>query len=135
MATRRISAEVRARAEPLSRRARLEHLDLLSRTLDIAFAVPGTNFRFGVEAILRLVPGIGDVAASALSCWLLYEASRLGVPRHVLVRMIANVVVEGMAGSVPVVGDCSTWVGAQTAATSAFCASISKRKVCCSGFS
>jgi hypothetical protein len=88
-----------------SRRASLERLDRLSRLFDVAFVVPGTNIRFGVEAILRLVPGIGDVAASALSCWLLYEASRLRVPRHILFRIIANVVVEGVVGAVPVAGD------------------------------
>jgi hypothetical protein len=88
-----------------SRRARLERLDRFSRVLDIAFAIPGTNVRFGVEAVLRLMPGIGDAAASALSCWLLYEACRLGVPRSLLGRMIANVLVEGAAGAVPVAGD------------------------------
>jgi hypothetical protein len=87
------------------RRASLERLDAISRLLDIAFAVPGTNIRFGVEAILRLFPGIGDAAASALSCWVIYEAYRLGVPRLLLSRMIGNVVVEGLAGAVPVAGD------------------------------
>ena len=88
-----------------SRRASLQRLDKLSTLLDIAFLVPGTNFRFGAEAILRLVPGIGDIAASALSCWVLYEAHRLGVPRLLMVRMIGNVLVEGMAGTVPIAGD------------------------------
>jgi Domain of unknown function (DUF4112) len=92
-------------ADAWSRRASLERLDRLSTLLDIAFLIPGTNIRFGVEAILRLVPGIGDVAASALSCWVLYEASRLGVPRLLLVRMIGNVAVEGIPGAVPVAGD------------------------------
>jgi hypothetical protein len=88
-----------------SRRASLERLDRLSRISDIAFGIPGTNLRFGVEAVLRLVPGIGDAVASALSCWLLYEAYRLGVPRALLARMIANVLVEGAAGAVPIAGD------------------------------
>jgi hypothetical protein len=90
-----------------SRRASLERLDRLSRVLDVAFAflVPGTNIRFGVEAILRLFPGFGDIAASALSCWLLYEAYRLGVPRTLLSRMVFNVAVEGLVGAVPVAGD------------------------------
>jgi hypothetical protein len=92
-------------ADAWSRRAGLERLDRLSRLLDIAYLVPGTNIRFGVEAILRLVPGIGDVAASALSCWVLYEAYRLEVPRLLLGRMIGNVVVEGLAGAVPLAGD------------------------------
>ena len=88
-----------------SRRERLQRLDALSRLLDIAFAVPGTKVRFGVEAILRLVPGIGDAAASALSCWVLYEAYRLGVPKALMARMVANVVIEGVVGAVPVAGD------------------------------
>jgi hypothetical protein len=88
-----------------SRRASLERLDRLSTFLDIAFLIPGTNIRFGIEAILRLVPGIGDVTASALSCWVLYEAYRLGVPRLLLVRMVGNVAVEGIAGAVPLAGD------------------------------
>ena len=94
-----------SRADTWSRRASLERLDRLSRLFDIAFLVPGTNIRFGVEAILRLVPGIGDAAASAFSCWVLYEAYRLGVPPLLLARMIGNVVVEGMAGTVPIAGD------------------------------
>jgi C4-dicarboxylate transporter len=85
--------------------ARLDRLDSLSRLLDIAFVLPGTRFRFGAEAIMRLVPGIGDAAASALSCLILYEAHRLGVPRRVMMRMAGNVAIEAAAGAVPVLGD------------------------------
>jgi hypothetical protein len=87
------------------RRQAVDRLDLIARVLDTAFIVPGTNIRFGIEAIIRLMPGIGDAVASALSCVILVEAHRLGVPRAVLVRMIANVLLEGTAGAVPVVGD------------------------------
>ena len=90
---------------PYSRRQAVERLDALSRLLDVAFVVPGTNLRFGIEAIIRLVPGIGDAIASALSCIILVEARRLGVPWHVYWRMIGNVIVEGAVGAVPVVGD------------------------------
>jgi C4-dicarboxylate transporter len=90
---------------PDSIRARLDRLDSLSRLLDIAFVLPGTKFRFGAEAIMRLVPGIGDAAASALSCVILYEAHRLGVPRRVMIRMAGNVAIEAAAGAVPVLGD------------------------------
>src|SRR5712691_5760218 len=76
------------------RRERLDRLDRLSRLLDIAFTVPGTKIRFGAEAIMRLVPGIGDAAASALSCLILYEAHRLGVPRRVMIRMAGNVAIR-----------------------------------------
>jgi hypothetical protein len=88
-----------------SRRAGLKRIDMLAKLFDTAFIVPGTNVRFGVEAVLRLVPGIGDAAASALSCYLLYEAHRLDVPSHVFGRLVANVAIEGLVGAVPVLGD------------------------------
>jgi hypothetical protein len=89
----------------VSRRAALDRLDMLATVFDTAFILPGTNVRFGVESVLRLVPGIGDAIASALSFYLLYEASRLGVPRLLLARMAANVVLEGVVGTVPFAGD------------------------------
>jgi Domain of unknown function (DUF4112) len=88
-----------------SRRAALDRLDLLATAFDTAFIVPGTTVRFGVESLLRLVPGVGDAVASLLSCYLLYEARRLGVPRLLFARMLANVVIEGAVGIVPVAGD------------------------------
>ncbi len=88
-----------------SRRAALKRIDVLSQLFDSAFILPGTNVRFGIEAVLRLVPGIGDAAASALSAYLLYEAHRLEVPRHIFARLAANVALEGVVGAVPVLGD------------------------------
>jgi Domain of unknown function (DUF4112) len=88
-----------------SRRAALDRLDMLATAFDTAFIVPGTNVRFGVESLLRLIPGFGDVAASVLSCYLLYEAYKLDVPRTLFARMVANVVLEGSMGAVPFAGD------------------------------
>jgi hypothetical protein len=88
-----------------SRRAALERIDMFARLFDTAFFLPGTNLRFGIEAVLRLVPVVGDAAASALSCYLLYEAHRLEVPKHVFARLVANVAIEGAAGAIPLVGD------------------------------
>jgi hypothetical protein len=93
------------RYDAAERRAALDRLDVLATAFDTAFIVPGTNVRFGAESLLRLVPGVGDMIASALSCYLLYEASRLGVPRLLLARMAANVALEGLVGAVPVAGD------------------------------
>ena len=94
------------RAQPeFDKRAAVARLDALARLFDTAFILPGTNIRFGVEAVMRLVPGIGDAAASALSCYLLYEAHRLEVPSHVFARMVANVAIEGVVGAVPFIGD------------------------------
>ena len=91
--------------DPAERRAALDRLDILATAFDTAFILPGTNVRFGVESLLRLVPGIGDVIASALSCYLLYEARRLGVPRLVFARMASNVALEALVGAVPLAGD------------------------------
>jgi hypothetical protein len=86
-------------------RGRIERLDRLSRLLDIAFVVPGTNIRFGVDAILGLIPVVGDWAGVALSSLVILEAARIGAPAGLLARMVGNVVIEGVFGSVPVVGD------------------------------
>ena len=88
-----------------TRRAALDRIDLLARIFDTAFVLPGTNVRFGIEAVMRLVPGIGDAAASALSCYLLYEAHRLEVPSHVFARLVGNVAIEGIVGAIPLLGD------------------------------
>jgi len=78
---------------------------MLANLLDTAFILPGTDIRFGVESLLRLLPGTGDVLASALSCYLLYEARQLGVPRLLLARMAGNVIIEAIFGAVPIAGD------------------------------
>jgi hypothetical protein len=88
-----------------ARRAALDRLDRLATLFDTAFILPGTNVRFGIEAVLRLIPGLGDGLASALSIYLLYEAHGLGVPRTLFARMIGNVALEGVVGAVPFLGD------------------------------
>ena len=88
-----------------TRRETIERLDRLSRVLDTALVIPGTGIRFGADAIIGLVPGIGDGVTAALAAWIVYEAHRLGVPRRVLIRMIGNVAIDGIVGSVPFFGD------------------------------
>lgn len=77
----------------------------LARLLDSAVEVPGTGIRFGADAILGLIPGLGDVAGAALSGYLVLLAQRLGAPRAVVLRMLANVAVDTAAGTIPLVGD------------------------------
>jgi Domain of unknown function (DUF4112) len=98
-------ARARRPYDAQSRRAALDRLDMLATLFDTAFILPGIQLRFGVESLLRLVPGIGDAGASMLSCYLLYEAHRLGVPRRLFARMVMNVLLEGAVGVVPVAGD------------------------------
>jgi hypothetical protein len=88
-----------------SRRARIERLDRLATLLDTAFVLPGTNIRFGADALIGLAPGIGDTITTALAAFIVYEAHKLGVPRRVLIRMIGNVAIDGLVGAVPVFGD------------------------------
>ena len=77
----------------------------LARLLDAAVAIPGTNFRIGLDALIGLVPGVGDLAGAAMSGYIVLAAARLGVPKPVLFRMILNVAVDGLVGSIPVLGD------------------------------
>lgn len=88
-----------------SRHERIERLDRLAMLLDTAFVLPGTNIRFGADALIGLVPGVGDGITTALAAYIVYEAHRLGVPRRVLIRMIGNVAIDGLAGAVPLFGD------------------------------
>ena len=85
--------------------ARLKRVRLLSRLLDEQFRIPGMKYRIGLDGLLGLIPGIGDAAGALLSTYILYEAIRLGVPRTVLLRMIANIGIDTLGGTIPVVGD------------------------------
>jgi hypothetical protein len=87
------------------RTRQIEQLRQWSRLMDSAYRVPGTRLRFGLDPIIGLVPGAGDLATSSFSAILLYRAFRLGVPGVVLIRMVLNILVDLLAGAVPVVGD------------------------------
>jgi hypothetical protein len=89
----------------LTREQRLARLDAIAKLLDIAFVLPGTKIRYGIDGIIGLIPVIGDIIATALSLWLVREARALGAPWHVTARMLGNVAVQGVAGAVPFVGD------------------------------
>jgi len=89
----------------LTREQRLARLEALAKLLDIAFILPGTKIRYGVDGILRLIPVVGDLVATAFSLWLVREARALGAPWHVTARMLGNVAVDGVVGMVPVAGD------------------------------
>src|SRR5688500_3478190 len=77
----------------------------LAWLLDNSIPVPGTPYRIGLDAIIGLVPGLGDVIGVLLSSYIVREAARLGLPSCVLTRMAFNVAVEGLVGLVPFAGD------------------------------
>src|SRR5688500_9061071 len=74
------------------------------RLLDTAIRLPG-GFRIGIDPIIGLVPGIGDFIATTLSVWLVYDATRLGIPKRTLFRMVVNIMIEAAVGAIPVLGD------------------------------
>ena len=73
--------------------------------LDSAIQIPGTRFRIGIDAIVGLVPGLGDAIGVLLSSYIIREAARAGVPAVVLVHMAWNVAIEGIVGIIPFAGD------------------------------
>ena len=92
-------------SRPRTREERIARIESLASLLDTAFVIPGTNLRFGFDALVGLVPGIGDALTTALSLWLVKEAHALGAPRHLIARMLGNIAIDGVVGAVPVLGD------------------------------
>jgi Domain of unknown function (DUF4112) len=91
-----------------------EHLlsiaDILAKVLDTSIRIPGTSWSIGLDPLLGLVPGIGDVIANLIGTVILGIATRLQIPRIVLTRMSLNLLINGTVGAVPVIGDLfSVW--------------------------
>ncbi len=89
----------------LTREQRLARLDALAKLLDVAFILPGTNIRYGIDGLIGLIPVIGDLITTAISLWLVREARALGAPWHITTRMLANVALDGVVGIIPIAGD------------------------------
>lgn len=90
-------------ARPLE--ARLANLRRLAWLIDGAFALPFTRFRFGLNSLIGLAPAAGDAVLAAISLYIVNEARLLGIPGPLLGRMLGNVAIEAVAGSVPILGD------------------------------
>ena len=89
----------------LQRTDRTATLNRVAHILDDVFRIPGTNFRFGVDALLGLLPGGGDVAGGVMSAYTLLVALRVGAPVSVMLRMGANIAIDAIVGAVPLLGD------------------------------
>lgn len=83
----------------------VRQLRQLSHVLDNAIRVPGTSYRIGLDPILGLIPGGGDVVGGVLSAYIMFKAFQIGVPRKTLTQMATNIALETLVGTVPVVGD------------------------------
>jgi hypothetical protein len=82
-----------------------ENLDLLAHVLDDWFRLPGTSIRFGLDGIIGLIPGLGDILAGLASCIIIVAAWFRGVPYVGLIRMIVNVAIDVLVGAIPFIGD------------------------------
>jgi hypothetical protein len=82
-----------------------QSLDQLSLWMDGLFRIPGVGWRFGLDAIVGLIPGVGDFATTAVSFYILASGVRYRVPKVTLLRMGLNVAIDHLLGAVPVVGD------------------------------
>jgi Domain of unknown function (DUF4112) len=85
--------------------AAARRLERLAWWLDSSIPLPVGQWRIGLDALIGLVPGIGDLIGILLSSYILWEAARIGIPRALLVRMAGNVAIEGIVGAVPILGD------------------------------
>ena len=90
---------------------KLAHLRRVSDLWDRALAIPGTRWRVGLESLVGLLPVGGDVVGMVMSGYILLHAIQLGLPKTVLLRMVFNILLDALAGSVPILGDLfdTTW--------------------------
>jgi hypothetical protein len=91
--------------EPDAKAPTLKRLRQLSRLLDNVITIPGTQIGFGLDPILGLIPIGGDFLGIMFSSYIILEAARLGVSRATLGKMVLNVIIDGLVGAVPVLGD------------------------------
>ena len=88
--------------DPAAVRQRIEAMEQL---LERAFVLPGTNYRFGLDVLLDLIPVVGDIVAAAMGAWIVWEARNLGMSKWHIARMSGNVGIDFLLGAIP-------WVGA-----------------------
>lgn len=89
----------------LERLATLNRIRKFTYLMDSAFRIPVIGFRFGLDPIVGLIPGAGDVVSTAFSAYLIYLAARFRLPPQIFRQMIFNVALEAVIGTVPLVGD------------------------------
>jgi hypothetical protein len=85
--------------------SRINRVRVLAKLLDNSISIPGTRWKFGFDAIIGLVPVVGDMIGAVLSGYIVLEAARAEVPSFTLARMLVNVGIDALLGSVPAVGD------------------------------
>lgn len=92
-------------AKQIPQQRDFRQLEWIAKLMDAQFTVPGTNFKFGLDGIIGLIPGAGDISTFAVSAYLLTIMARNGASGHVMARMVLNVVVDAVVGMIPILGD------------------------------
>ena len=92
-------------ADLKGREAAQRRLQRIAKLMDSQIRVPVIGLRIGADAIIGLVPGVGDIVTGAIGAYLIYEAQRLGIPRSAVLRMVANIVFDTAIGAIPFAGD------------------------------
>ncbi len=82
-----------------------EHLNLIATWLDDRFEIPGTRIRFGLDALIGWIPGIGDALAAVASLFIIFAAWKRGAARVTVLRMMLNLFIEDTLGAIPIIGD------------------------------
>jgi len=86
-------------------RRALEQLRTISHLFDQAFTVPGTRWRFGLDALFGLVPGLGDIAGALVAIFAMRVARNLNAPPAVQLHLLSNIALDALIGTVPILGD------------------------------
>src|SRR5690242_1032313 len=82
----------------------MKWVESVARLMDSKFKVPGTNFRFGLDPVLGLIPFLGDVSTFAVSGALVLTMAKHGASRNVVIRMVVNIILDLIIGSIPIIG-------------------------------
>ena len=85
--------------------SRIRRVRVLAKLLDNSISIPGTRFKFGFDAIIGLIPGVGDVLGAILSGYIVLEAARAEVPPITIARMLVNIGIDTLLGTIPAAGD------------------------------
>ena len=88
----------------------LERLRAIARLFDQAFAIPGTRWRFGIDALFGLVPGLGDIAGALVAIYALHVGRRLRAPATIQLHMLGNIAIDALVGTIPLIGDLFDFV-------------------------
>lgn len=83
----------------------LKDIDRLAKLMDAQFRIPGTDIRFGLDGIIGLIPGVGDLSTFAVSGYMLWIMAKNGASGFVLARMVLNVLIDSIIGMIPILGD------------------------------